>query len=42
MTTIWSSIQESAKENEQFELICDDVTLKYGGHENILGVTFDN
>ena len=42
MATIWSSIQESAKENEQFELICDDVTLKYGGHENILGVTVDN
>ena len=42
MTTTWSSIQESVKENEQFELICDDVTLKYSGHEKTLGVTVDS
>ena len=42
MTTTWSSIQESVKENKQFELICDDITLKYSGHEKILGVTVDS
>ena len=30
------------KENEQFDLICNDITLKHGSHEKILGVTIDN
>ena len=30
------------KENEQFDLICNDITLKHSSHENILGVTIDN
>ena len=30
------------KENEQFDLICNDITLKHSSHEKILGVTSDN
>ena len=30
------------KESEQFELICNDITLKHSSHEKILGVTIDN
>ena len=30
------------KENEQFDLLCDDITLKHSSHEKILGVTIDN
>ena len=30
------------KENEQFGLICNDITLKHSSHENILGVAIDN
>ena len=30
------------KENEQFDLICNYITLKHSSHENILGVTIDN
>ena len=30
------------KENEQFDLICSDITLKHSSQENILGVTIDN
>ena len=30
------------KENEQFDLICNDITLKHTSHEKILGVTIDN
>ena len=30
------------KENEQFHLICNDITLKHSSHEKILGVTIDN
>ena len=30
------------KENEQFDLIWNDITLKHSSHENILGVTIDN
>ena len=30
------------KENEQFDLICSDITLKHSSHEKILGVTIDN
>ena len=30
------------KENEQFDLICNDITLKYSSHEKIFGVTIDN
>ena len=30
------------KENEQFDLICNDTTLKHSSHEKILGVTIDN
>ena len=30
------------KENEQFELTCNDITLKHSSHEKILGVTIDN
>ena len=30
------------KENEQFDPICNDITLKHSSHENILGVTIDN
>ena len=30
------------KENEQFDLICNDITLKHSSHEKILGVTIDN
>ena len=30
------------KENEQFDLICNGITLKHGSHEKILGVTIDN
>ena len=32
----------SVKENEQFDLLCNDVTLKYSSHEKILGITIDN
>ena len=32
----------SIKENEQFDLICSDITPKYSSHENILGVTIVN
>ena len=32
----------NVKENEQFELICNDITLKHSSHEKILGVTIDN
>ena len=32
----------SVEENEQFDLICGDITLKHSSHEKILGVTFDN
>ena len=31
-----------AKENEQFDLMCNDITLKHSSHETILGVTIDN
>ena len=27
------------KENEQFDLICNDITLKHSSHEELLGVT---
>ena len=30
------------KENEQFDLICNDITLKHSSHEKILGVIIDN
>ena len=30
------------KENEHFDLICNDITLKRSSHENILGVAIDN
>ena len=30
------------KENEQFHLICNDITLKHNKHEKMLGVTIDN
>ena len=30
------------KENEQFDLLCNDITLKYSSHEKILGVTIDS
>ena len=30
------------KENELFDLICDDITLKQRSHEKLLGVTIDN
>ena len=30
------------KENEQFDLMCNDITLKQKGHQKILGVTIDN
>ena len=30
------------KENEQFDLICNDITLKRSSDENIFGVTIDN
>ena len=30
------------KENEQFDLIVNDITLKHSSHEKILGVTIDN
>ena len=30
------------KENEQFDLICNGITLKHSSHEKILGVTIDN
>ena len=29
------------KENEQFDLICNDITLKHSSNENISGVTID-
>ena len=32
----------SVKENEQFDLIYNDITLKHSSHEKILGVTIDN
>ena len=31
-----------AKENEQFDLICNDITLKHSSHEKHLGVTIGN
>ena len=34
-------IMFSVKENEQFDLICDEITLKHSSHEKILGVTID-
>ena len=30
------------KENKQFDLICNDITLKHSSHEKNLGVTIDN
>ena len=30
------------KENEQFDLICNDITLKHSSHEKFLDVTIDN
>ena len=30
------------KENEQFDLICNDITLKHSSNDKILGVTIDN
>ena len=30
------------KENEQFDLICNDITLKHSSHEKIVGVTIGN
>ena len=30
------------KENEQFDLLCNDITLKHSSHKNIFGVTIDN
>ena len=30
------------KENEPFDLICNDITLKHSSHEKLLGVTIDN
>ena len=30
------------KENEHFDLICNDITLKHSTPENILGVAIDN
>ena len=30
------------KENEQFDLLCNDITLNHSSHEKILGVTIDN
>ena len=30
------------KENDQFDLLCNDITLKHSSHEEILGVTIDN
>ena len=30
------------KENEEFDLICNDITLKHSSHEKILGVIIDN
>ena len=30
------------KENEQFDLICNDITLKHSSHEKFLGITIDN
>ena len=30
------------KENEQFDLICNDISLKYSSHEKMFGVTTDN
>ena len=30
------------KEIDQFELLCNDVTLKHSSHEKNLGVTIDN
>ena len=30
------------KENEQFDLICNGITLKHSSHEKVLGVTIDN
>ena len=30
------------KENEQFDLICNGITLNHSSHENILAVTIDN
>ena len=30
------------KENEEFDLICNDIALKHNSQEKILGVTIDN
>ena len=30
------------KENQQFDLICNDITLKHSSHEKVLGVTIDD
>ena len=30
------------KENDQFDLLCNDITLKHSSHEKILGVTIGN
>ena len=30
------------KKNEQFDLICNDITLKHSSHKKILGATIDN
>ena len=32
----------AVKENEQFDLICNGITLKHSSHENIFDITVDN
>ena len=30
------------KENEEFDMMCNGITLKHSSHEKMLGVTIDN
>ena len=38
----YHSMLFGVKENEQFDLICNGITLKHSSHEKNLGVTIDN
>ena len=37
----YHSMLFGVKENEQFDLICNGITLNHGSHEKMLGVTID-
>ena len=38
----WHFMLFGVKKNEQFDLICNGITVKHSSHEKILGGTTDN